>query len=352
MSSDDLIKVSDYDYDLPVELIAQNPMQKREFCKMMHLNKTTNEIKDEHFYDILNYLNKDDILVLNDTKVYPARIISKRKTGAEVEIFLLNPLGENKWEALTKNAKRVKEEEILEVSDDFKIKLLKKTLAKNENEIPVYIVELIYSGNDIYEILNKYGSIPLPPYISRDVKEDDKKDYQTVFARNIGSVACPTAGLHFSQELLEKIKQKGVKIAYITLNVGLGTFMSVKCENVQDHTMHYESYIIPKETQELFENKKGSIIAVGTTVLRCLEATMQKYGKIIATKDKTNIFIYPPYEIKSIDKLITNFHLPKSTLIMLVSAFAGKDLIFRAYNHAIKEQYRFFSYGDCMMIDK
>ena len=347
------MKTSDFDYYLPSELIAQNPLSKREDCRMLYLNKTDKTYKDKHFYDILEYLNKDDILILNDTKVYPARIIAHRKSGAEVEIFLLNPIdNSNHWEALTKNAKRVKEGEILDVADDFKIKLTEKRKANEENEIPKYIVEVIFDGDDIYKTLDKYGSIPLPPYISREVKEDDKDNYQTVFAKNIGSAAAPTAGLHFSKELLEKIKQKGVHIAYVTLNVGLGTFMPVKTEDIQKHTMHYESFEIPKETEELIKNKKGSTIAVGTTVLRCLEATYQKYGKIIATKDKTNIFIYPPYEIKSVDKLITNFHLPKSTLIMLISAFAGKDFIFSAYNHAVSEKYRFFSYGDCMFIDK
>lgn len=347
------LKTSDFDYNLPQELIAQSPLADRESCKMLHLNRTTGKIEDKHFFDVIDYLNKDDVLVLNDTKVYPARIIAKRKTGAEVEIFLLNPYdNSNKWEALTKNAKRVKQDEILEVSSDFKVKLIEKKEANKENEIPKCIVELIYDNKNIYNVLDKYGSVPLPPYISRKANENDKETYQTVFAKNIGSVACPTAGLHFTEELLKKIEQKGVKIAYVTLNVGLGTFMPVKVDNIEDHTMHYESFIIPKETENLINNKKGSIIATGTTVLRCLEATYQKYGKIKACSDKTNIFIYPPYEIKSIDKLITNFHLPKSTLIMLVSAFAGKELIFRAYNHAIENKYRFFSYGDCMFINK
>ena len=345
------IKTSDYNYELPKELIAQNPLEKRELCKMMVLDKSNKTVENKHFYDILDYLNKDDVLVLNDTKVYPARVITKRKTGAAVEIFLLNPTHQaNRWEALTKNAKRVKENEILDVSDEFKIKIIKKEQTESENEIPKYLVELIFEGENIYEILNKYGSIPLPPYISRKTNEKDTNDYQTVFAKNIGSAACPTAGLHFTKELLEKIKSKGVKIAFITLNVGLGTFMPIKSENVEEHKMHYESFEIPLETEKIFSEKKGSIIAVGTTVLRCLEATYQKYGKIIATKDKTNIFIYPPYKIKSIDKLITNFHLPKSTLIMLVSAFAGKDFIFNAYKEAIERKYRFFSYGDCMLI--
>lgn len=347
-----MLKTSDFDYNLPMQLIAQNPLEKRENCRMMHLDKQEKTIEHKHFYEILDYLKKDDILVLNDTKVFPARLQAKRKTGASVEIFLLNPVdNSNHWEVLAKNAKRVREGEILDVASDFQIKLVEKQQANAQNEVPKYIVELFYSSNDIYELLNKYGSIPLPPYISREVKDSDKDNYQTVFAREIGSVACPTAGLHFSLELLEKIKQKGVHIAYVTLNVGLGTFMPVKTDNILEHTMHYESFSIPKETQKLIENKKGSVIAVGTTVLRCLEATIQKHGKIIATSDKTNIFIYPPYKIKSIDKLITNFHLPKSTLIMLICAFAGKDFVFDAYKKAVDEKYRFFSYGDCMFVE-
>ncbi len=342
-------KVSDFDYNLPMELIAQHPLKDRTKCRMMHLKRNNSEINDEHFYNIINYLKKDDVLVLNDTKVYPARLKAKRASGAEVEIFLLNPLGDDYWEALTKNAKRVKTDEILEISPNFSVQLKERKEAKN-GEVPEFIVKLNYKG-DIYDVLNKYGSIPLPPYITRDVTDEDNDDYQTVFAHHIGSVASPTAGLHFDKELLQKIKEKGINIAYVTLNVGLGTFMPVKTENIEEHTMHYESFSISKETADLINNKKGSVIAVGTTVLRCLEATIQKHGKIIETTDKTNIFIYPPYKIKSIDKLITNFHLPKSTLIMLVSAFAGKDFIFEAYNHAIKEKYRFFSYGDCMFIE-
>ncbi len=346
-------KKSDFYYDLPHELIAQNPLKQRETCRMMHLNKLTKEIKNEHFFDILKYLKKDDILVLNDTKVYPARVMAKRDTGANVEVFLLNPYdNSNRWEALLKNASRVKENEILTVSDDFKVKYIKRETNYKENEVPKFIVELIYKEDNIYDTLNKYGSIPLPPYISRDATKEDSLDYQTVYAKNTGSAASPTAGLHFTTELLEKIKDLGVHIAYVTLNVGLGTFMPVKVDNIKEHTMHYENFEIPEETANLINNKKGSVIATGTTVLRCLEATYQKYGKIEPVKDKTNIFIYPPYEIKSIDKLITNFHLPESTLIMLVSAFAGYDFTFCAYKKAVEEKYRFFSYGDCMFIDK
>ncbi len=346
------MKTSDFDYHLPNELIAQNPLEKRDTCRMLHIKRDNKQYFDEHFFDIEKYLNKDDILVLNDTKVYPARVIAKRKTGANIEVFFLNPYdNSSRWEVLMKNAKRVQKGEILYVSDEFKIKYLDKIEANNENEIPHYIVEADFSGDDIYKILNKYGSIPLPPYIQRKANEKDNTNYQTVFAKNLGSVASPTAGLHFSKELLKKLKDKGIKIAYVTLNVGLGTFMPVKTEEVEKHTMHYEAFSIPQETEEIFKNKKGSVVAVGTTVLRCLEATYQKYGKIVANIDKTNIFIYPPYKIKSIDKLITNFHLPKSTLLMLVSAFADRDFILDTYKHAVDEKYRFFSYGDCMFIE-
>ncbi len=347
------LTTNDFNYNLPEELIAQYPLKKRESARMMVLDRTTKSIEHKHFFDIIDYLNKDDVLVLNNTKVFPARLIAKRYSGGEVEVFLLNPTAQNnQWFCLMKRSKRVKEGETLFVNEDFKIKIIKKdTEQAVEGELPKNIVELEFSGDDVYEILNKYGSIPLPPYISRQTNEDDKQDYQTVFAKNIGSVAAPTAGLHFSKEILEKIKNKGVEIVYITLNVGLGTFLPVKVEDFTKHKMHHESFIIPEETANTINSAKGSVIAAGTTVLRTLEATYQKYGKIVALQDETDIFIYPPYKIKSIDKLITNFHLPKSTLIMLVSAFAGKDFIFSAYQEAIKEKYRFFSYGDCMLIN-
>ena len=347
------MKTDDFNYELPQELIAQHPLKKRENARMMVLNPKENNIEHKHFFDIVDYLKKDDVLVLNNTKVFPARLIAKRQTGGEVEVFLLNPSSdENQWFALMKRSKRVKEQEILEVAPDFKIQLIKKDIENaKEGELPKNLVKLDFCGDDIYETLNKYGSIPLPPYISRNTNEEDKNDYQTVFAKNIGSAAAPTAGLHFSKEILEKIEQKGVKIAYVTLNVGLGTFLPVKVEDVKNHKMHFESFSVPKQTAELINNKKGSVVAVGTTVLRTLEAVFQKHGKIVETNDETDIFIYPPYKIKSIDKLVTNFHLPKSTLIMLTSAFAGKDFILSAYKKAVEEKYRFFSYGDCMLIE-
>lgn len=347
------LTTKDFYYDLPQELIAAHPLKKREQARMMVLNRERKTTEHKYFYDIINYLNKDDVLVLNNTKVFPARIIAKRTTGGEVEVFLLNPSSEkNRWFCIMKRSKRVKEGEELFVSDDFKIKLIKKdTENVSEGELPKNLAELIFEGDDVYETLNKYGSIPLPPYIKRQATDEDKEDYQTVFAKVTGSAAAPTAGLHFSREILEEIQKKGVKIVFVTLNVGLGTFLPVKCDDITKHRMHFESYEIPKETADTINNAKGSVIAVGTTVLRTLEAAFQKHGKIVETKDKTDIFIYPPYKIKSIDKLITNFHLPESTLIMLVSAFAGRDFVLNAYKKAIKEKYRFFSYGDCMFIE-
>lgn len=346
------LTTEDFNYNLPKELIAQHPLKKRENARMMVLERKHQTIEHKHFYDIVDLLNPFDVLVLNNTKVFPARLLAKRKSGGEVEVFLLNPCAQNnQWICLMKRSKRVKEGEKLFVSDDFKIKVIQKDIEKaHEGELPKNLVELEFLGDDVYEILDRYGSIPLPPYISRQTNDEDKQDYQTVFAKNTGSAAAPTAGLHFSEEILKKIKDKGVKIVYVTLNVGLGTFLPVKVNDFTKHKMHFESFVIPKDTAQEINNAKGAVVAVGTTVLRTLEATYQKYGKIVATQDKTDIFIYPPYKIKSIDKLITNFHLPKSTLIMLVSAFAGKDFTFRAYNEALKEKYRFFSYGDCMFI--
>lgn len=344
--------LEDFNYNLPEELIAQYPLKQRESARMMVLNRENEILEHKHFYDIIDFLNADDVLVLNNTKVFPARLTAKRQSGGEVEVFLLNPSSsDNCWFALMKRSKRVKEGEVLSVAPDFTIKIIKKnTDCACDGELPRNLVKLNFSGDDVYTVLNRYGSIPLPPYICRQTNEEDKDDYQTVFAKNTGSAAAPTAGLHFSKEILDKIEKKGVKIVYITLNVGLGTFLPVKIDDITKHKMHHESFIVPKETADAVNHAKGSVVAVGTTVLRTLEALYQKHGKIVAASDETDIFIYPPYKIKSIDKLITNFHLPKSTLIMLVSAFAGKDFIFKAYNEAVNEKYRFFSYGDCMLI--
>ena len=301
------MQLSDFDYNLPKELIAQFPLKDRISAKMEVLNKQNKTIEHKIFSDITDYLKKGDTLVLNDTKVIPARLLGKRKTGANIEVFLLKPLGDTKWNCLIKNSRRLKENEIIEINSNLSVKIT----GKNE-------VELLYHG-DIYEILEKAGKTPLPPYISREANEEDKEDYQTVYAKNIGSSAAPTAGLHFNKEILKKIKEKGINIAYVTLTVGLGTFLPVKCEKIEEHHMHKESYVITKKNADIINNTKGNIIAVGTTVVRTLEATYQKYGKIIPCSEETDIFIYPPYEFKVVDKLLTNFHLPKSTLIMLIS---------------------------------
>lgn len=345
--------LSEFDYNLPEELIAQLPADKRENSKMLVLNRHNKTIEHKHFYDIVDIIDANSLLVLNNTKVLPARLYgTKEETGAKIEIFLLKQLEGKNWETLIKPSKRVKEGTIIKVSDELSVKAINKT-----EEDGGWIVELIYEGN-VLDVLHRNGNIPLPPYIERkmqseEIKKLDFERYQTVYAKDEGSVAAPTAGLHFIEEILEKLKNKGVEIAYVTLNVGLGTFRPVKCENILDHKMHSETFEISQETADIINRAKKSgkkIIAVGTTTVRTLETAYQKFGQIKACHEESRLFIYPPYEFKVIDNLITNFHLPKSTLLMLVSALAGKDLIFKAYEEAIKNKYRFFSYGDCMYI--
>ena len=345
--------VSDFDYALPEELIAQLPADKRENSKMMVLERSSHKIQHKHFYDIVDLIDENSILVLNNTKVMPARLYGmKEETGAKIEVFLLKQLEGKTWETLIKPSKRVKEGTIIKISDELSAKAIEKT-----EEDGGWIVEMIYEGN-ILEVLHRNGNIPLPPYIERklaneDIKKLDFERYQTVYAKDEGSVAAPTAGLHFTKEILEKLKNKGVEIAYVTLDVGLGTFRPVKCDNILDHKMHSETFEITSETATKINEAKAKgkkLIAVGTTTVRTLETAYQKYGCIKACRDHSELFIYPPYEFKVIDELITNFHLPKSTLLMLVSALAGKDFIFEAYKEAIKNKYRFFSYGDCMFI--
>lgn len=345
--------VSEFDYELPEELIAQLPADKRENSKMLVLEKESKQIFHKHFYDIVDLIDTNSILVLNNTKVMPARLYGKKEeTGAKIEVFLLKQLEGKKWETLIKPSKRVKEGTIIKISDELSAKAIEKT-----EEDGGWIVELIYEGN-ILEVLHRNGNIPLPPYIERklvneDIKKLDFERYQTVYAKDEGSVAAPTAGLHFTKEILQKLKDKGVEIAYVTLNVGLGTFRPVKCENILEHKMHSETFEISEDTARKINEAKAKgkkLIAVGTTTVRTLETAYQKYGCIKACHDHSELFIYPPYEFKVIDELITNFHLPKSTLLMLVSALAGKDFIFKAYKEAIENNYRFFSYGDCMFI--
>lgn len=349
------ILTSEFDYELPEELIAQTPAEKRHLSKMMVLAREVKnknkKIEHKVFSDIVDYLDENDVLVLNDTKVIPARLLGKKITGASIEIFLLKELENRQWEALVKPSKRVNAGNIIKISDE----LFVKTLVKLEGG--KWLVELGYKG-DIYEILDKVGLVPLPPYIERQLDDEkikslDMNRYQTVFAKNTGSVAAPTAGLHFTKDILKKLKDKGVQICYVTLNVGLGTFRPVKCENILEHKMEVESFEIAKETAKIINDaKKGgkNIVAVGTTSVRTLETCYQKFGKIKAVKDESQLFIYPPYEFKVVDKLLTNFHLPKSTLLMLVSAFYSKEAVLKAYKEAIKNKYRFYSYGDCMFI--
>lgn len=344
------LTLDDFNYNLPEELIAKYPTEKRDEAKMLVVDKITGNIVHKHFYDFVDYLNPNDVLILNNTKVIPARLLGKKETGANIEIFLTRYLGENDWQAIIRNSKRLKDGDIVIISDILKVLIKKKGEANNDGNIPEHLVELIYSNGSMEDILNKTGKIPLPPYIQREAEEKDKEDYQTVYAKVSGSVAAPTAGLHFTNEILEKIEKKGIKIAYVTLNVGLGTFLPVKTNDINNHKMHTESYFIPKETADIINNKKGSLVAIGTTSLRCLEANFKKFGKIKEGYDETDIFIYPPYDFKVVDKLLTNFHLPKSTLLMLVSAFSSREIILNAYNEAIKNNYRFFSYGDCTFL--
>ena len=339
------MKTDDFDYYLPEELIAQTPLDKRDSSKLLVLDKNTGEIEHKHFSDIIDYLDSNDVLVLNDTKVIPARLIgTKEDTGAVIEVLMLKDLGNNKWECLSKPAKRVKLDTIVKFSD----KLSAKCVGVGEDGIRQF--ELIYDGI-LYEILDELGEMPLPPYIHEKLKDKDR--YQTVYAKNPGSAAAPTAGLHFTEDLLCKLKDKGVKVLYVTLHVGLGTFRPVSVEDVTKHKMHSEFYQMSKEVADELNKAKSEgkrIRSVGTTSTRTLETIMGLYGEFKECSGNTEIFIYPGYEFKAIDSLITNFHLPKSTLVMLVSALAGKENIMNAYKVAVENKYRFFSFGDSMFI--
>ncbi len=339
------MKTDDFDYDLPKNLIAQTPLKNRNQSRMMVLDKLTGKYEDNNFKNLIDYLNPGDTLVLNDTKVIPARLIGhKPSTGAVIEVLMLKDLGNDEWECLTKPAKRIKEGTIVKFSDELSC----KCTYVGEDGIRHY--KFIYDGIFL-EILDRLGEMPLPPYITE--KLEDKNRYQTVYAKNPGSAAAPTAGLHFTNEYLEKVKDKGVNIAYVTLHVGLGTFRPVAVEDVTKHDMHSEYYILNKDTANLLNETKRNnkrIIAVGTTSTRVLETVCDEKGYFKENSGYTKIFIYPGYKFKAIDCLLTNFHLPKSTLIMLISALAGKDNVLRAYKHAVEEKYRFFSFGDCMFI--
>lgn len=336
----------DFDYELPENLIAQTPLEKRDSSKLLVLEKETGNISHHVFSDILDYLEKGDTLVLNNTKVLPARLLGeKEETKAVIEVLLLKNRKDDEWECLVKPARRIKVGTIVSFGDGI---LKAKCLEEKEEGIRIF--EFIYSGIFL-EKLEQLGKMPLPPYIHEQLEDQDR--YQTVYARELGSAAAPTAGLHFTEELLEKIKEKGIHIGYVTLHVGLGTFRPVSVQNVEDHKMHSEYYSMSQETADLLNKTKENgkrIIAVGTTSTRTLETILQKYPRFQECSGFTDIFIYPGYQFQAIDALITNFHLPKSTLMMLVSAFAGKEKIMKAYQEAIEKGYRFFSFGDAMFL--
>lgn len=340
------MKTDDFDFYLPEELIAQTPLEKRDSSRLLVLDKKTGNISHRHFTDIVDYLQKGDTLVLNDTKVIPARLYGvKEETNAAIEVLLLKDEGNNIWECLTRPAKRIKVGTVISFGNG---KL--KAICTSVLDEGIRKFKLEYKGI-LYEVLDELGEMPLPPYIHEKLKDKDR--YQTVYAKNIGSAAAPTAGLHFTDDLLKKIKDKGVNIAYITLHVGLGTFRPVSVTDVTKHKMHSEYYVMSEDVAKLLNDTRKNghkIIAVGTTSTRTLETIMSLYGTFKSCSGWTDIFIYPGYEFKAIDYLITNFHLPKSTLVMLVSALAGKDNIMKAYNEAVKEKYRFFSFGDSMLI--
>ncbi|WP_291633589.1 tRNA preQ1(34) S-adenosylmethionine ribosyltransferase-isomerase QueA [Clostridium sp.] len=340
------MKVKDFDFDLPKELIAQHPLEKRDESRLMVVNKTNNEIEHKKFKDIIEYLNPGDCLVLNDTRVLPARLLGmKAGTGGKMEFLLLKRIDQNHWETLVKPGKRAK---------------IGTTFIFGNGELKAEVISVSEGGSRLVkfefegifeEVLDKLGEMPLPPYITE--KLEDKERYQTVFSKEVGSAAAPTAGLHFTEDLLQKIKAKGVKIAFVTLHVGLGTFRPVKAEVVEEHEMHSEHYMLSSETAKIINEareKGGRVIAVGTTSNRTLESIADEQGKVCEKSGWTDIFIYPGYKFKIVNALITNFHLPESTLIMLVSAFAGQDLVMGAYDMAVKEEYRFFSFGDAMFL--
>ncbi len=341
------MKKSDFYFDLPDELIAQTPIEPRDHSRLLKLSRETGEISHHHFYDILSFLKKGDLLVLNNSRVLPARIYGKTEKGGDIELLLLENHGNDEWETLVKPGKRAREGAFLYFGEGLLKGEIIRVLDDGNRIIKFYYDKT----KNIYEILDIIGQMPLPPYITEKLK--DKERYQTVYSKEIGSSAAPTAGLHFTHELMDKIKEMGVNIAYVTLHVGLGTFRPVKEDNILDHKMHTEHYTLPAETARLInETHKngGRVIAVGTTSLRTLEGSFKKLNKTAADDGVTDIFIYPPYKFNVIDALITNFHLPESTLIMLVSAFCGRENTLNAYKVAIEEKYRFFSFGDAMFI--
>lgn len=340
------MKKSQFYFDLPKELIAQTPISNRDQSRLLHLDRLTGEISHNHFFDVTKFLKKGDCLVLNNTKVLPARLYGIKPTGARVEFLMLNNLGNDKWECITGPGRKAKPGDTFDFGEGILHAEVLEVL-ENGNRI----ARFSYDASNIYEVLDKIGEMPLPHYITHEL--EDKERYQTVYAKELGSAAAPTAGLHFTPELLKKIEEMGVTVAYVTLHVGIGTFRPVKAENIEDHEMHSEHYYVSAETAEKINNTKksgGRVIAVGTTSCRTLESASDENGFLSECDDSTNIFIYPGYKFRCIEGLITNFHLPESTLIMLVSAFSSRENVLNAYNKAIDEKYRFFSFGDSMII--
>ncbi len=339
------LKTEDFWYDLPEELIAQTPLQKRDASRLLALDRKTGETTHKHFYDIYDYLKPGDCLVMNDSRVLPARLLGHRPSGGAVELLLLRDMGDKKWECLAKPGRKLQPGQKVIFGD---------------GELTATILEVLEDGNRLVEfhfegifleVLERLGKMPLPPYIK--ARLEDQERYQTVYSREVGSAAAPTAGLHFTRELLEKLKEKGVSLAFVTLHVGLGTFRPVKVENINDHHMHSELCILPEETADILNKTRaagGRIICVGTTSCRTLESLARENGTFVPGSKWTDIFIYPGYRFRAMDGLITNFHLPESTLVMLVSAFAGRENVLRAYGKAVEEKYRFFSFGDAMLI--
>ena len=341
------MKKEDFYYDLPKEYIAQTPIEPRDHSRMLVVHRSQDRIEHRHFYDILDYLTDKDCLILNDTRVLPARLYGiKEGTGARVEFLLLNQKEKDVWEVITGPGKRAKEGTKFTFGDGI---LYAEVLSVLENGNR--LAKFTYEGDTIFPVLEKIGEMPLPHYITKKLENGER--YQTVYSKELGSAAAPTAGLHFTPELLQKIRDKGVKIGFVTLHVGIGTFRPVKAENIEDHHMHSEHYHLPKETADLINQTKangGRVIAVGTTSCRTLESVATYCGEIREADDWTSIFIYPGYKFKCIDGLLTNFHLPESTLIMLVSAFYDREKILEIYKTAVQEKYRFFSFGDCMLL--
>lgn len=339
------MKTHDFWYDLPEELIAQTPLEQRDSSRLLVLDRITGAVKHQHFYDILDKLQPGDCLVMNDSRVLPARLLGHRPTGGAVEVLLLRDLGDKKWECLCKPGRKMQVGNEV-IFGNGELTAVVSAVQDDGNRV----IEFRYDGIFL-EVLERLGKMPLPPYIKAELENQER--YQTVYSREIGSAAAPTAGLHFTHDLLERIRAKGVRTAFVTLHVGLGTFRPVKAEEISEHHMHSELCMISRETAEILNSTKesgGRIICVGTTSCRTLESLVNEDGSFEAKSKWTDIFIYPGYRFKAMEGLITNFHLPESTLVMLVSAFAGRENVLAAYNEAVKEKYRFFSFGDAMMI--